>query len=138
MRASSQSWRQFYPHRLFVQNLGNVPAFKEDVWKSYLKVRFEPFQDLLNKYQAAQTRRKEIEEQAAKERTQWEEVIDMFNDRFFVPFKLEAVNRLSVILGQEPILSLGFTFEDGVDKAAVDRNALMQALSTGKKKPSTC
>lgn len=121
-------------HEELLVRLGNVPAFKEEVWKSYLKVRFEPFQDLLNKYQEAQTRRKEIEEQAAKERTQWEEVIDMFNDRFFVPFKLEAVNRLSVILGQEPMLSLGFTFEDGVDKAAVDRNALMQALSTGEKK----
>ncbi|ALY59119.1 MULTISPECIES: hypothetical protein [Pseudomonas] len=121
-------------HEELLVRLGNVPAFKEDVWKSYLKVRFEPFQDLLNKCQAAQTRRKEIEEQAAKERTQWEEVIDMFNDRFFVPFKLEAVNRLSVILGQEPMLSLGFTFEDGTDKAAVDRSSLMQALSTGEKK----
>lgn len=121
-------------HEELLVRLGNVPAFKEDVWKSYLKVRLEPFQDLLNKYQAAQTRRKGIEEQAAKERTQWEEVIDMFNDRFFVPFKLEAVNRLSVILGQEPMLSLDFTFEDGTDKAAVDRSSLMQALSTGEKK----
>lgn len=58
----------------------------------------------------------------------------MFNDRFFVPFKLEATNRLTVILGQEPMLSLGFTFQDGADTAAVDRAALMQALSTGEKK----
>lgn len=121
-------------HEELLVRLGNVPAFKEDVWKSCLKARFEPFQDLLNKYQAAQARRKQIEEQAAKERTQWEEVIDIFNDRFFVPFKLEATNRLSVILGQEPMLSLGFTFEDGGDKAAVDRKALMQVLSTGEKK----
>lgn len=121
-------------HEELLVRLGNVPAFKEDVWKSCLKARFDPFQDLLNKYQAAQARRKKIEEQAAKERTQWEEVIDIFNDRFFVPFKLEATNRLSVILGQEPMLSLGFTFEDGGDKAAVDRNALMQVLSMGEKK----
>jgi len=121
-------------HEELLVRLANVPAFKEDIWKSYLKARFEPFQDLLAKHQAAQARRKEIEGQAAKERTQWEEVIDIFNDRFFVPFKLEATNRLHVILGQEPMLSLGFTFEDGGDKAAVDRNALMQALSTGEKK----
>jgi len=121
-------------HEELLVRLANVPAFKQDIWKSYLKARFEPFQDLLAKHQAAQARRKEIEEQAAKERTQWEEVIDMFNDRFFVPFKLQATNRLPVILGQEPMLSLGFTFEDGSDKAAVDRTALMQALSTGEKK----
>lgn len=121
-------------HEELLVRLGNVPAFKEDVWKSYLKAHFELFQDLLNKYQAGQARRKEIEEQATKERTQWEEVVDIFNDRFFVPFKLEATNRMSVILGQEPMLSLGFIFEDGTDKAAVDRNALLQALSTGEKK----
>ncbi|MGA4817602.1 hypothetical protein ACPA9J_35380 [Pseudomonas aeruginosa] len=58
----------------------------------------------------------------------------MFNDRFFVPFKLEAVNRLSVILGQEPMLSLGFTFEDGTDKAAVDRSSLHAGPSARGKK----
>lgn len=121
-------------HEELLVRLTNVPAFKQDVWKSYIKARFEPYQDLLAKHQAAEVRRKEIEEQAAKERTLWEEVIDMFNERFFVPFKLEATNRLPVILGQEPMLSLGFTFEDGTDKAAVDRTALMQALSTGEKK----
>ena len=121
-------------HEELLVRLGNIPAFKEDVWKSYLKEHFELFQDLLNKYHAAQARRKEIEGQAEKERTQWEEVIDIFNDRFFVPFKLDATNRLAVILGQEPMLSLDFTFEDADDMAVVDRNALMQALSTGEKK----
>jgi hypothetical protein len=121
-------------HEELLVRLSNVPAFKEDIWKSYIKARFEPYQDLLTKHSAAEARRKQIEEQAAKERTQWEEVIDMFNERFFVPFKLEATNRLHVILGQEPMLSLGFTFQDGNEKAAVDRTALMQALSTGEKK----
>lgn len=32
------------------------------------------------------------------------------------------------------MLSLGFTFEDGSDRAPVDRQTLMQALSTGEKK----
>lgn len=121
-------------HEELLVRLSNVPAFKQDIWKSYIKVRFEPYLDLLTKYQAAEARRKKIEEQAAKERTQWEEVIDMFNDRFFVPFVLEATNRLPVILGQESMLNLGFIFRDGADKAEVDRASLMQALSTGEKK----
>jgi hypothetical protein len=89
---------------------------------------------LVEKYQAAEAKRRQIEEQAAKERTQWEEVIEMFNDRFFVPFRLEAINRVSVILGQEPMLSLGFTFKDGADNAAVEKAALMKVLSQGEKK----
>ena len=37
-------------------------------------------------------------------------------------------------MGQEPLLTLGFTFEDGADKAQVERTALLHALSTGEKK----
>ncbi|MGD9765961.1 MAG: AAA family ATPase, partial [Candidatus Binatia bacterium] len=74
------------------------------------------------------------EREAAKQRTQWENVIDIFNNRFFVPFKLTANNRVSVILGQEPMLSLGFTFEDGADRATVDKGDLMKVLSTGERK----
>ncbi|MCK9294385.1 MAG: hypothetical protein M0P70_04830 [Desulfobulbaceae bacterium] len=121
-------------HEELLPKLTNIESFKEEIWKSYFKARIETYKDLLEKYQAAEKRKLEIEEEAGKQRTQWESVIDIFNSRFFVPFKLTAKNRVPVILGQEPILSLGFTFEDGVDKAQVERAALMQALSTGEKR----
>ena len=119
-------------HEELLPKLANTESFKEEIWKSYFKVRIETYKDLIEKYQAAEKRKLEIEEEAGKQRTQWESVIDIFNKRFFVPFKLTAKNRVSVILGQEPMLSLGFTFEDGVDKAPVERAALMQVLSTGE------
>lgn len=121
-------------HEELLAKLANVAAFREEVWKSYIKARFESYDDLVKKYQDAEVRRKQIEAQAAAERTQWEEVIEIFNDRFFVPFTLTAANRVSVILGQEPMLALGFTFNDGADQAVVERAALMQALSQGEKK----
>ena len=121
-------------HEELLTRLSNIPAFKEDVWKSYIRSRFDLYTSLLDKYLAAEARRKEIQLQAANERTQWEEVIDIFNDRFVVPFKLEPLNREAVILGQQDILTLGFTFLDGNDQAAVEREALMQVLSTGEQK----
>ena len=121
-------------HEELLTKLSNLAVFKEDVWKSYIKARFDLYKSLLDKYQAADARRKDIQLQAASERTQWEEVIDIFNDRFFVPFKLEPVNREAVILGQQDILTLGFSFQDGTEQAPVDRAALMQVLSTGEKK----
>jgi len=121
-------------HEELLPKLANIESFKEEIWKSYFKVRIETYKDLIEKYQAAEKRKLEIEEEAGKQRTQWESVIDIFNSRFFVPFKLTAKNRVSVILGQEPMLSLGFTFEDGVDQAPVERAALMQVLSTGEKR----
>ena len=80
-------------HEELLTRLSNIPAFKEDVWKSYIRSRFDLYTSLLDKYQAAEARRKEIQQQATNERTQWEEVIDIFNDRFVVPFKLEPLNR---------------------------------------------
>ncbi len=114
--------------------LKNIEKFKEDIWKSYFKAHIELFKDLIQNYQNVEERKKEIEEAAGKQRTQWEEVIEIFNSRFFVPFKLTAKNKVSVMLGQEPLLTLGFTFEDGEDKVSIEKSALMQALSQGEKK----
>jgi hypothetical protein len=121
-------------HEEILPELANIESFREKIWKSYFKERFDFYKDLIDKYRSAEKRKSEIEEEARKQRTQWEEVIDIFNSRFFVPFKLSAENRVSVILGQEPMLRLTFTFEDGADTAPVERTALMQALSTGEKR----
>lgn len=127
---------EFYlvQHEEILPKLANLEAFKEEVWKSYLKSCFDLYEDLVTKFKAAEERKAQIEKQAAEERTQWEEVIEMFNQRFFVPFKLVANNRVSVILGQEPMLNLGFMFEDGQDSVSVDKTALMKVLSTGERK----
>ena len=121
-------------HENLLPKLANVEAFKEELWKSYIKAHFEFYQDLIKKFQAVEARKKEIEEAAAKQRTQWENVIEIFNDRFFVPFKLVAKNRIPVILGGDPMLLLGFTFEDGKESVPVEKATLLETLSTGEKK----
>lgn len=121
-------------HEELLAEFANIPAFKEKLWKSYIRNCYDLYIALLEKYQAAEARRKEIQEQASKERTLWELVIDIFNQRFFVPFKLVPANKIEVMLGQQDILTLGFIFEDGAEKASVGRDTLMQALSTGEKK----
>lgn len=114
--------------------LANLAQLKEELWKSYLKANHDLYADVLACYEATDKRKKAIEEEAARQRTQWERVIEIFNSRFFVPFKLTAKNRISVILGDEPMLTLSFSFRDGDDEIAIDKAALMQALSTGEKK----
>lgn len=121
-------------HEEILPNLSNIEKFKEEIWKSFLMARIDLYKDLLAKYQTAEKRKEEIEQEAGKQRTQWESVIEIFNERFFVPFKLTAKNKASVILGQEPMLTLGFTYVDGVDNVPVDKATLMQTLSTGEKK----
>jgi hypothetical protein len=121
-------------HEEILPKLTNMNGFRQEIWKSYFKVHFGLYSDVVTKYRAAEKRRREIEEAAGKQRTQWESVIDIFNSRFFVPFRLEARNKVSVVLGAEPILSLGFIFEDSGDTVAVERGDLIRVLSNGEKK----
>ena len=118
----------------FVSQLTNVHKFREAVLKSYLKICFELYSDLMKEYGEAKIRKKEIQAEAAKPRTQWERVIRLFNDRFVVPFTLEAENKTAVMLGDDPIITLGFTYHDGSEKKSIARESLLAALSTGEKK----
>ena len=117
-----------------VPMLQNIDALREEIWKSYFIHRMDCYERLMGEHKKAQKRRREIEAEAEKQRTQWEEVIEIFNERFFVPFRLVAKNRIQVMLGDDKMLSLGFIFQDGHEHADVERDSLMQVLSTGEKK----
>ena len=126
--------RYLQENETLLSRMNNLPKFREDVLKSYLKVHQERYEDLMQKYDAAAKRKKQIEDEARKQRTQWEETIAIFNERFFVPFRLEARNRIEVMLGEDDIIDLGFTYIDGTDTADVDKPELVQVLSTGERK----
>ena len=117
-----------------LSQMNNPDKLKQDVLKSYLKVHEGLYYDWIAKYDAAAKRRKELEAEARKQRTQWERVIDIFNDRFVVPFKLEAKNKAEVSLGQTSIIDLGFIYVDGADTIEVDKTLLLTALSMGERK----
>ncbi len=54
---------------------------------------------------------KEIESRASLQKTKWDEVIDIFNNRFFVPFEAKIENKVSSILGQS-VPNIVFEFKD--------------------------
>ena len=126
--------RYLCEHELLLPHLANIDLFKEQIWKSYFKARESLYRDLLSTYRTVKTRRHEIERDAQKERTQWETAIELFNERFFVPFKLEAKNKAAVALGHDAILDLQYTFRDGSEEVPVKRQELLKSLSQGEKK----
>ena len=114
--------------------LANVADFKERVWKSYFVKHRDAFEHLVKAILAAEKRRKEIEKAASREQTAWQEVIKIFNERFFVPFELTVKNLTSVVLNVDKMPKLGFTFKEGGEQKEVDKNALLEVLSTGERK----
>lgn len=117
-----------------LSRLDNVEAFRQDVFQSYIKANESAYLDLMAKVDAARTQEEELRVAALAEKTRWQEVIDLFNGRFVVPFKLEASNAVDVILGRQPVPELGFKYVDGKDEATLQKDKLLAALSTGEKK----
>ena len=119
-------------HEDILPALANVANFKEQVWKSYFVEHREYFNQMVTEIRAAEERKREIEEKARRERTSWQEVIDIFNNRFSVPFELELKNHVSMVLEKDKIAKLSFTFKEQENRKEVDKDALLEVLSTGE------
>jgi ABC-type Mn2+/Zn2+ transport system ATPase subunit len=121
-------------NEILLPHLANIERFKDELLKSYFKTKSELYLELVDRYLKTEKRKREIEEAAGEQRTQWERVIEIFNNRFFVPFRLVPTNKVAVMLKENTPLSLSFSFKDGADEAVLERDALLKALSTGEKK----
>lgn len=121
-------------HPELLTHFANITRFKQELWTSYLKECEELYTRAVASFKDSEARRRAIEKQAAAERTRWEEVIDLFNTRFSVPFTLVPRNREKVMLAQESFLTLDFEFKDGGGASHMDREHLLRVLSTGERK----
>jgi len=113
-----------------LENLGN---FRQKLWISYLKSQKELYLNFLKEYQLGKESLEKIIEQAKTEQTHWRNVIEIFNKRFSVPFKLIIQNQDDVILKLD-VPSIAFKFKDQDGEAAVEKPKLLQVLSSGEKR----
>ncbi len=115
--------------------LGNPASFKQKLWVSYLKSTQEAYKSFLEVYQVGKKELEEIIEEARKEKTHWMKVLEEFNKRFSVPFRLEVENQDNVLLESE-VPSIKFIFEDKDNEAQaeVGKTELLKVLSSGEKR----
>lgn len=133
--ADTRAFRAYLMDNMFIlSNLNNVEKFKEDVIKSYLKVNQDAYLTLLDRYEEVKEQEAAIFKAADEQRTQWEEVIDIFNRRFVVPFTLHVDNRADVVAGKDKLMKLGFTYVDPDGEKPIERDKLLEYLSNGEKK----
>jgi hypothetical protein len=113
--------------------LPNINGFKQKVWVSYLKEFQQLFLDLDTEYNKGKEEIEKIVAQAKLEETDWRAVIDIFNKRFSVPFKLKVKNQEDVILKRNGP-SIAFEFIDKSDKCDIEESQLHNVLSNGEKR----
>lgn len=118
----------------FVSELQNLEALKQKLWISYIKNGISEYTALLDIFKPGKEKLEEIILQAKNEETQWRDVIEEFNRRFSVPFKLQVQNQDDVIL-KDGTPNIRFIFQEkgnSVDSKSVEESELFDVLSNGE------
>lgn len=113
--------------------LNNIDGLKQKIWISYLKTNKDLYVTLEEEYSKGKQEIDRIISQAKTETTNWLGVIDEFNKRFSVPFKLRVENQEDVILKRDAP-NVKFEFIDNNDKCNIEENQLINILSNGEKR----
>jgi len=100
---------------------------------SYFNTINEEITSYAATYQSAKKTIEKIVLEAHQEKTTWDEVVTIFNTRFFVPFSLSVGNQKDVIL-KDMAPKVEFNFTDGEDVNKVDQQSLLKVLSQGEKR----
>jgi hypothetical protein len=76
--------------------LDNLDAFRKKLWLSYIQVEVVKFKELKLSYRQLE----EAIEKTKIDETPWKEALNIFNNRFSVPFIMEISNLKSSIIGE--------------------------------------
>lgn len=114
--------------------LENLNKFWKKVLISNIKNKKDLFDDLLNKILESEEELAEILKEAKKEQKLWLEVIEEFNRRFFVPFKIDIANQEELVLENNTTPFFKYIFDDGRTSKTTTKEDLMEVLSGGEKR----
>lgn len=131
----TQAFRDFISdHQELLPEYKDVKGFKQKLITGYLQSHQSVWDDLVSTYKSNQEKVKYIIDQAKQQETIWKGVVDIFNKRFSVPFKLRVDNQDDVILNNAAP-SIEFDFDDGRGgQQKVKHETLLDTLSQGEKR----
>lgn len=131
----TQAFRDFISeHQSLLPEYKDIKSFKKKLITGYLQSHQSTWNDLVSTYQSNQAKIKDIVNQARQQETIWKSVVDIFNERFSVPFTLRVDNQDDVILN-DAAPAIEFDFDDGRSgMRKVKHKTLLDTLSQGEKR----
>lgn len=111
--------------------LDKLQTLKKCLWGSYIRHNSILFEELCDKYNDFS----EAIDALEIDDTPWKKALDIFNQRFTVPFMMNVVNLKGVIIG-ESVPQVEFSFKKGDTVKTIDRSKLekLDTLSQGEKR----
>jgi energy-coupling factor transporter ATP-binding protein EcfA2 len=116
-----------------ISKLINFNKFKKEVLITVLKKHKELFISLMEIYKSAKGHINKITESARIESDIWRKVVDIFTNRFYVPFSITIRNQEDVIL-KNSVPTFVFKYNDNGEEQEIERGKLNMVLSGGEKR----
>lgn len=120
-------------HQEVIVEYKDIDLFKKKVWVKAFLAYEHLLDELLEDYSKAQLDLKKLRDDARGETTDWKKALDLFKERFFVPFTIEPSNQEDVILNME-LPSFRYIFSDSRGDKEVTKDNLLNVLSTGERR----
>lgn len=121
-------------NNLILVELKDYESFKKKVWMSYLSELKSESEDLVGYYLSKKAELEAIIVESKKEISLWKDIIETFNARFYVPFKVLLTNQDDIILKLETA-NLEFEYFDEREGAVRQkREDLLDVLSKGEQR----
>lgn len=111
----------------------DIDLFKKKVWIKAFACYEYLLNEVMDEYNKAQVDLKKLRDEAKEQVTDWKKALDLFKDRFFIPFSIEPSNQEDVILNME-LPSFKYIFSDGRGEKEVSKENLLNILSTGERR----
>lgn len=133
--AQLREFREYlFENKEILSELADLDQFRRKLWLSYLKSNVLLYQLLMEEFRRGKIEIKKILDKARTEKTAWEEVIEIFNRRFYVPYALKVRNKEDTVLKDEAP-SIEYCYKDSEDSAEdVNGDLLFKVLSQGEKR----
>ncbi|WP_418247371.1 hypothetical protein [Dialister invisus] len=120
-------------HQDIIVEYKDIDLFKKKVWVKVFLYYEYLLDELIDDYNKAQEDLKKLRDDAREQVTDWKKALDLFKERFFVPFSIEPSNQEDVILNME-LPSFKYIFSDSRGKKEVTKDNLLNVLSTGERR----
>ena len=115
--------------------LQNYSFLKNKLWTGYLQKISAEYIDLLDSFDSSKEKLTEILTKADAEQTKWENVLEIFNTRFSVPFRVAVENKADAVIGiSSPQLVFYFDEQSNENEKKVEKSLLDRVLSNGEKR----
>lgn len=116
------------PH--LIPYLNEYEEFRKETWYGYLHSILDKVTSLMDSYEHKKDELTKIRRKAKDEIKTWKEIIELYNERFFVPFKAVLENQDDVILkGKTPVVRFKYPNNNSYEKEQI-----MKVLSKGEQR----